>query len=94
MNIDEQMKLWEERSNDPFGTVLKSIRDLTKDYFPYDEDENGIESSPISWYIASYSVDGNRAHTLRCLKATLDNYDILGNDEGVDSLIKELENLI
>lgn len=94
MTLDEKMKLWEERSNDEFGKILQAIKEATKDYFCADEDEYGNYSTPISNYIVAYSLDGDRKYTAKEIKYTLENYDILGNDEGVDSLIKDLENLI
>ena len=94
MNLDEKMKLWEERSNDEFGKILKEIKELTKDYFCAEEDEDGNYSTPISNYIVAYSLDGNRKYTASVIKNILENWDILGNDKGVDSLVKELESLI
>ena len=34
MNIEDEMLLWETRSNDEFGQVLKKIRKATIDYLP------------------------------------------------------------
>ena len=93
MNIDEEMKIWEERSNDEFGKILKAIKELTKDYFYSEEDENGIKFTPISNYIAEYSLDGNRKVTYARIHNILENWDILGNNEGVDSLVKELNEI-
>ena len=93
MNIDEEMKLWEERSNDEFGKVLHAIKKLTKDYFVAEEDEFGIKSMPLDIYIAQYSVFGRRKSIALNIRDLLENYDILGNDEGVDNLMKELEDL-
>ena len=94
MTLDENMKIWEERSNDEFGKILQSIKELTKDYFFAEEDEYGNYVTPISDYIVAYSLDGNRKYTASVIKNILENCDILGNDEGVDSLMAELENLI
>ena len=38
--------------------------------------------------------DGNRKYVYAQMKCILENWDILGNDEGVESLMVELENLI
>jgi len=94
MNIDNEMKIWEERSNDDFGKILQAIKEATKDYFFVEEDEYGNYVTPISDYIVEYSLDGNRKYTASVIKNILENWDILGNDEGVDSLMVELENLI
>ena len=94
MTLDEEMKLWESRSNDEFGTILKALKELTKDYFVSEEDEFGISNMPLDVYIAQYSVFGKRASIVSNIRNLLENYDILGNDEGVDSLMVELENLI
>lgn len=95
MNIDEEMKLWETRDNDEFGKTLRAIRDLTDDYFPMEKDEFGMYSTPISHYSAIYALDGEkvRKNIVKSVKSILYNYDILGNDEGVDSLVKELEEI-
>ena len=93
MTLDEEMKLWEERSNDEFGKVLHAIKELTKDYFVAEEDEFGINSIPLDIYIAQYSVFGRRKSIALNIRNLLENYDILGNDEGVDNLVKELEDL-
>lgn len=94
MALDEEMKIWEERSNDEFGKILQAIKELTKDYFFVEEDEYGNYVTPISDYIVAYSLDGNRKYTASVIKNILENWDILGNDEGVDNLMKELENLV
>lgn len=94
MALDEEMKIWEERSNDEFGKILHAIKELTKDYFFVEEDEYGNYVTPISDYIVAYSLDGNRKYTASVIKNILENWDILGNDEGVDNLMKELENLV
>ena len=49
MNLDEEMKLWEERANDVFGQILKKIAKATKDYL-YSWEEMGIEYNVLSEY--------------------------------------------
>ena len=93
MSLDDEMKLWEDRSNDEFGKVLQAIKELTKDYFVAEEDEFGINSMPLDVYIAQYSVFGKRKSIALNVRDLLENYDILGNDEGIDNLMKELEEL-
>ena len=94
MTIEEEMKIWEDRSNDEFGKILKALKELTKDYFVAEEDEFGISRMPLDVYIAQYSVFGRRKSTALDVRYLLENYDILGNNESVDNLVKELENLI
>lgn len=93
MNIEEEMKLWEDRSNDEFGTILKSIRELTKDYL-YSWEEMGIEYNILSEYITGYALDGNREYTAKSIRNILYNYDILNNDKAVKSLVNDLFKLI
>lgn len=93
MKLDEEMKIWEDRSNDEFGKILKAIKELTKDYFYSEEDENGIKFTPISNYITEYSLDGNHKITYARIYNVLENWDILDNDEGVNSLVKELKEI-
>ena len=93
MSLDEEMKLWDTRSNDEFGKTLKAIKELVKDYFVVEEDEDGLATMPLDTYIAYYSVYGNRKSVALNVHDLLENYDILGNDEGVDNLVKELEEL-
>ena len=95
MNLDEEMKLWEIRDNDEFGKTLRAIRELTNDYFCIEKDEFGIESTPISHYCAIYSLDGEKARKsiAESVHDILYDYDILGNDEGVNSLVNELNRI-
>ena len=89
MTLDEEMKLWEERANDEFGTILNKIKKATKNYL-YSWEEMGIEYNAISEYIASYSLDGNRKYVATCIKEVLENYDILGNHRNIKKLVKEM----
>ena len=95
MNIEEDMKIWEERSNDEFGSLLKSVIKLTNEYFTSDIDEDGMTvKNPIQYYSTLYTFDGNRKYVLNAIRGILYNYDILGNDKEVDSLIKQLNEII
>lgn len=90
MNIEQEMKLWEERSNDKFGQILKSIKKLTNDYFVAEEDEYGIISTPIDDYIAAYAVYGNKKRIARSIHSILYNYDILENHPEIKNIVNEL----
>ena len=95
MNIEQKMKVWEERSNDEFGKLVKSVIELTNDYFTPYEDTNGIIiTNPIQYYYTMYALDGNRKYVLNAINGILYNYDITGNDKGVDSLIRQLTKII
>ena len=89
MNIDEEMKLWEERANDEFGQILKKIAKATKDYL-YSWKEMGIEYNVLSEYITCYALDGNREYTAKAIYNILYNYDILGNHKNVKKLVEQL----
>ena len=95
MTLDEEMKLWEIRDNDEFGKTLRAIRELTNDYFCIEKDEFGMESTPISHYSAIYALDGEkvRKSIAKSVYDILYNYDIIGNDEGVSSLVNELKRI-
>lgn len=89
MTIDEEMKLWEERANDEFGTILKQIKEATKDYL-YSWEEMGIEYNILSEYITSYALDGNREYVAKSVKNILTEYDILGNHQNVKKMVNNL----
>lgn len=93
MSLDEEMMIWEERSNDEFGKLLKDIKEHVKDYFVVEEDEYGLPSTPLDTYITYYSVYGHRKSVASNVINLLKNYDILGNDEDVDNLVKELKEI-
>ena len=89
MNIEEEMKLWEERANDEFGTILKQIKEATKDYL-YSWSDMGIEYNVLSEYITGYALDGNREYVAKSIKNILTDYDILGNYRNVKKLVNKL----
>lgn len=89
MTIEEEMKLWDERSNDEFGKILKKIDTATRDYFS-SWSEFGIEYNVLSNIIASYALDGNRLYVAKRIKEILTNYDILGNHKKVEKMVKNL----
>ena len=93
MSLYEEMMIWEERSNDEFGKLLKEIKEHVKDYFVEEEDEYGLPSTPLDTYIIYYSVYGHRNSVAFNVINLLENYDILGNDEDVDNLVKELKEI-
>ncbi len=91
-DLDEDMKLWEERSKDEFGKVLKEIEKycidlwgLTNDY-----EVEGLEQSIISKYINTYALDGDRNYVARRIYRTLENFDMIDNND--DPRFMELVN--
>jgi hypothetical protein len=92
MTLDEEMAIWESRANDDFGKTLKEIEKASMNYFGCDEDEYGIRSTPLSWPITAYSLDGNRKYTAKVIIATLEEWDIL-EDENIKALADKLNKL-
>jgi len=92
MTLDEEMAMWEARANDEFGKTLKEIEKASMNYFGCDEDEYGIRSTPLSYPITAYSLDGNRKHTAKVIIATLEEWDIL-EDENIKAMADKLNKL-
>lgn len=92
MTLDEEMEQWEARANDEFGKTLKEIEKASMNYFGCDEDEYGIRSTPLSYPITAYSLDGNRKYTAKIIIATLEEWDIL-EDENIKAMADKLNKL-
>ena len=92
MTLDEEMAMWEARANDDFGKTLKEIEKASMNYFGCDEDEYGIRSTPLSYPITAYSLDGNRKYTAKVIIATLEEWDIL-EDENIKAMADKLNKL-
>ena len=92
MTIEEEMALWEARANDEFGKTLKEIEKASMNYFGCDEDEYGIRSTPLSYPITAYSLDVNRKYTAKVIIATLEEWDIL-EDENIKAMADKLNKL-
>lgn len=90
--LDEEMEQWEARANDEFGQTLREIEKASMNYFGCDEDEYGIRSTPLSFPITAYSLDGNRKHTAKVIIATLEEWDIL-EDENIKAMADKLNKL-
>lgn len=84
------MKLWEERANDEFGSILKQIRQMASDIV--------IDTVDVmNQYIAVYSLDGEsaRKHIANSVENFLINYDLTGSDyKEFDILVKKLKKLV
>ena len=89
MTIDEEMELWEKRSNDEFGTILKAIcteaSEIVLDI-----------KEPLSTCLALYALDGNRKSIANRVCNLLEAYDIIGDNEyiGIETALIELKTLI
>ena len=92
MTLDEEMAIWEARANNEFGKTLKEIEKASMNYFGCDEDEYGIRSTPLSYLITEYSLDGNRKHTAKVIIATLEEWDIL-EDDNIKAMADNLNKL-
>ena len=92
MTIDEQIAMWEARANDEFAQTLKEIEKASMNYFGCDEDEYGIRSTPLSYLITAYSLDGNRKYTAKVIIATLEEWDIL-EDKNIKAMTAKLNKL-
>jgi len=92
MTLDEEMAMWEARANDEFGKMLRNIEKASMNYFGCDEDEYGIRSTPLSYPITAYSLDGNRKHTAKVIIATLEEWDIL-EDKNIKAMADKLNKL-
>jgi len=92
MTLDEEMAMWEARANDDFGKTLKEIEKASMNYFGCDKDEYGIRSTPLSYPITAYSLDGDRKHTAKVIIATLEEWDIL-EDENIKAMADKLNKL-
>ena len=92
MTLDDEMAMWEARANDDFGKMLRNIEKASMNYFGCDEDEYGIRSTPLSYPITAYSLDGNRKYTAKVIIATLEEWDIL-EDESIKAMTDKLNKL-
>ena len=80
-DLDEDMKLWESRSNDEFGKVLHEIEQYAIDLWGTTKDYEvpELEQSIISQYITTYELVGDRNYVARRVYNTLENFDMIDN---------------
>lgn len=93
MTLDEEMALWEARANDEFGKTLKEIEKASMNYFGCDEDEYGIRSTPLSYPITAYGLDGDRKYTAKVIIDTLEEWDIL-EDKNIKAMVSKLNKMV
>ena len=90
MTLDQEMALWEARSNDEFGTILRNINTAAAEYFFAEPDEFGIvHNTPINHYMACYALDGNRKYIAHVIYSMLENRDIL-EDEAIKQMADQM----
>ena len=89
-DLDAEMAVWEKRANSKFGQLLKQLDNVAREEMGCELDEYGIEQSIISHYITAYSLDGNKAYTLKTIKNILGEYDLLQNKR-IQNLLSQLE---
>ena len=85
--LDEEMEIWDARANDEFGQTIKEINEKAFAEYFNEEDEYGIVTTPISWKITSYALDGNRKYTSKAILSILEDYDVL---EDVKELVEKM----
>lgn len=88
-DLEQEMALWKERSNDSIGKILGSIDKAFREVIASEKDEFGISQTAISPYIQAYIIDGvGPEKWIKGLMQTLENYDMIvcnGNKcKGVD----------
>ena len=92
MTLDEEMALWQARSNDEFGTMLKEINEASAEYFFAEPDEFGIVNTPVSHYLTLYALDGTRKYIAHTIYRILKDRDIL-EDENIKALADKMMKL-
>ena len=93
--LDDEMAMWEQRSNDEFGQVIKQIENYFKEYVGETQSEyEGIKETPITWVVASYGLDGNKRSVANKIYNTVVDYDLYGNgDSEFDALVDKMTQL-
>ena len=84
MTLDEEMKIWEARMNDPFGKTLSAIVNTEKTEF-------GLCSNLLDQCKAAYALDGNRSFIVKKIKHILTEYDMI---DDFKASVRNLEKLV
>ena len=92
MTLDEEMALWQARSNDEFGSILNEINEASAEYFFAEPDEFGIVNTPVSHYKIIYALDGTRKAIAHTIYRMLEDRDIL-EDENIKALADKMMKL-
>lgn len=88
-SLDDEMLLWKERSDSEFGKTLSELNKLVGEMYS-DEDEYGLPNTPISHYVTAYALDGDMKYTAKVITDILRNYDMLGQGDEIDGLVKKM----
>lgn len=91
-SLDDEMLIWKKRSESEFGKTISQLNKLVGEMY-YDEDEYGLPSTPISHYVTAYSLDGDMKYTAKIITDILTNYDMLGQGDKIDFLVKKMNKL-
>ena len=85
--LDEEMEMWEAREKDEFGQTIREIDKKAFSEWFNEESEYGFATTPLSWHIAAYSLDGNRKHTAKVITNIIEEYDMM---EDVQELVEKM----
>lgn len=81
LTIEEEMKLWEERSNSKFGKALKKLDKLVGEVFCY-TNEYGHKITPITNLMNTWVMDDVNKHGLmKRIQAVLEDYDMIEDEK-------------
>ena len=94
MTLDEEMKLWEVRSNDKFGSLIKKIDEIIDECTLKEDHGSGIKSSYLAHLHALYCLYGNTNKIMAAMINYLENYDYIFMDNIDDCNYPEVANLI
>ena len=95
-SIEDEMKEWEERFNQPFGQTLKELQCAIMDEGLYrtEKNEYGFNIfTPFDDYITVYALDGNKKFTYNKIKAICDDWEF-SEHKKINDILKKLESLI
>lgn len=93
MTIEQEMQLWETRSKDEFGKLIKKLDKATKEHFCPEKDEFGFETTPINKLMPSYALDGDRQEIYNKAYRICENYDLL-QFSNISIILKQLAKLL
>lgn len=93
MTIEQEMQLWENRSKDEFGKLIKKLDKATKEHFAPEKDEFGFATTPINKLMPSYALDGNRQEIYDKAYRICENYDLL-RFSNISNTLKQMNKLL
>lgn len=87
MTLEQEMKLWETRSNDAFGQYLTSVENNYKEFYAEEETEYGFNSNPVSNLRTLYAVDGDARNIYKRVRNLIEDYELDNLTFDVESFI-------